>query len=181
MPRALELLEAFGHPNIRATHGTTLAITRDEWLSARGDCIIGVKADKPASGLSEAFKAIAKSQGSRVTMVLEARGIKEVVSGFGDPALTFGDDRDLVARKSSFKCPRTLMIRSDKAAGDLSRGLIQALRDPGSRLRILLIAESDPAGENQYMAAGEPYKGESGFGGWPWSSGTGGRSCPGRK
>lgn len=142
MPRAFELIEAFGHPNIRAAHRTTLAITRDEWLSTSGDCIIGVRANKSALDLSEAFKAIAKSPGSRIEMVLEARGIREVVHGFGDPELTFGDARDLVVRRSSFKCPRTIMIGSDKAAGDLSRRLIRALQDPSSRLRALLIAES---------------------------------------
>ncbi|MEM2226948.1 MAG: DUF371 domain-containing protein [Candidatus Bathyarchaeia archaeon] len=142
MPRTFELIEAFGHPNIRASHRTTLAITRDEWLSISGDCIIGVRANKSASGLSEIFKAIAKSPGSRIKMVLEARGIKEVVQGFGDPGLTFEDPDDLVVRKSSFKCPRTIMVRSDKAAGNLSRRLIRALQDPSSRLRVLLIVES---------------------------------------
>jgi hypothetical protein len=144
LPRAFEFLEAFGHPNIRATHGTTLAITKDERLSVRGDCIIGVRANKSVSELSEAFKSIARSPGSRMTMVLEARGFREVVRGFGDPGLTFEDLKDLVARKSSFKCPRTLMIRSDKAAGELSRRLIRALQDPSSRLRAILIAESGP-------------------------------------
>ncbi len=138
----MELIEAFGHPNIRAAHRTTFAITKDEWLSISGDCIIGVRANKSALGFSGAFKAIAKSPGSRIEMVLEARGIKEVIHGFGDPGLTFGDPRDLVVRRSSFKCPRTIMVRSDKAAADLSRQLIRALQDPSSRLRALLIVES---------------------------------------
>ncbi|RLI33421.1 DUF371 domain-containing protein, partial [Candidatus Bathyarchaeota archaeon] len=35
---------------------------------------------------------------------------------------------DLVVRKSSYICPRTLMIHADKAAADLPRKMVEALK-----------------------------------------------------
>ena len=41
----MEIVIARGHPNIRATHKTTLEVTKEKELSPRGDCIIGICAD----------------------------------------------------------------------------------------------------------------------------------------
>ena len=37
---AIETLEAYGHRNIRATHRSTFELTKDDYLTHRGDCII---------------------------------------------------------------------------------------------------------------------------------------------
>ncbi|MHA2386933.1 MAG: DUF371 domain-containing protein, partial [Candidatus Thorarchaeota archaeon] len=49
--------------------------------------------------------------------------------GRGDPGLTYLDAVSMVARKSSFVCDRTLMVGADKAASDLDRSFVNALRD----------------------------------------------------
>jgi len=36
---------ARGHEHILATHRSTLAFTREDWLTMRGDCIVAVSAD----------------------------------------------------------------------------------------------------------------------------------------
>ncbi len=43
--RLIYKFSCYGHPNIKATHVKTLEITKDDGLSERGDCIIGIKAD----------------------------------------------------------------------------------------------------------------------------------------
>ncbi|MEM2818033.1 MAG: DUF371 domain-containing protein, partial [Archaeoglobaceae archaeon] len=42
-------VSAFGHPNISAKHRTTLEVTKDNEISKRADCIIGVNANKSVS------------------------------------------------------------------------------------------------------------------------------------
>ena len=51
----------YGHPNIRSLHAKTIEITKDEHLTPRGDCIIGVKANKACADLDESFKHRLKS------------------------------------------------------------------------------------------------------------------------
>ena len=47
---------AWGHPGIKATHRTTLMLTKDADCTARGDCIIGVRADFDPGQLRELVK-----------------------------------------------------------------------------------------------------------------------------
>ena len=138
--RAVEVVRARGHPNVRATHPTTLEITREEHLTPRGDCIVAVGADKGARDLSEAFKRAAREQGARITITIEvpSRGLRAVIHARGHPGLTFEHPTDLVVRKSDFVCGRTVAIRADKAARDLPRELVEALRDPGVEVLVRL-------------------------------------------
>ena len=46
----------------------------------------------------------------------------------------------MVIRKSSYICNRTLAIKADKAAADLSRSLVEKLRKPKQNVEIKLIA-----------------------------------------
>ncbi len=127
-----ELVRARGHPNIRATHPTTFEITRERHLTPRGDCIVAVGADKGARDLSNAFKSAARQPGSTIIITIEvpSAGISERILARGHPALTFEHPTDMVVRKSAYTCGRTIAVMADKAAKDLSRELVKALRDP---------------------------------------------------
>ena len=46
----------YGHKNILATHKNTLEFTKDEQLSLKGDCIVGVKADYELRELKKFLK-----------------------------------------------------------------------------------------------------------------------------
>jgi len=70
----------------------------------------------------------AKSPETRITMVLEVEGLSFSCTGRGDPGLTYTHPRDMVARRSSYTCGRTLMVGADKAAVDLPREMLEALR-----------------------------------------------------
>jgi len=138
---ATEILYAYGHPNIRATHKTTLEITKDTFVTQRGDCIIAIKASKSLTDLSPKFKEIAKKSGSRISVTIQAGKLQETVTGYGSPKLMLTHPTDIVIRKSNFICERTLMIRSNKAACNLSPSLIKALQNPDQKVRIVLRAK----------------------------------------
>jgi len=136
----VEVVRARGHPNVRATHPITLEITRETHLTPRGDCIIAVGADKGARDLSEAFKRAARREGARIIITIEvpSKGLRATVEARGHPALSFEHPTDIVVRKSDYVCGRTVAIKADKAARDLPRELIEALRDPRAQVLVRL-------------------------------------------
>jgi hypothetical protein len=103
--------------------------------------VIAVAASHGALGLNAAFKRMAQDTRTQITVLLEAGEWQDRVVGWGHPALTFTHPEDLVARTSGFTCPRTLMIRADKAARDLSRDLIRHLQNPHQQIVLTLIAD----------------------------------------
>ena len=141
MPEAnvRELISGFGHENVRATHKTTLEITAEKDLSREGDCIITVGADRDFTGLSSEFKEKLRKPNARLTLLIEVDGIVDQVTAYGSPRLILSHPRDMVVRKSEFICDRTLAVRADKAANDLSRELVDKLKNPKQRTKITLI------------------------------------------
>lgn len=137
--KAEEIIIARGHAQVKATHPTTLMITKDEEIGPRGDCIVAVAADKGAADLSEALKRTIRSN-CIVSIMLEAGGVAETICGMGHPDLTLTHPTDVVIRKSVFRCGRTLAIGSNKAAADLPRTLIKHLRDSANQVRIRIEA-----------------------------------------
>ena len=133
-----EVIFARGHENVLATHKTTFEITKEALLSEKGDCIIAVSADKALADLSFKFKDWLKRENAKISILIEADNLKEVVSAFGSPKLILSHPTDMVVRKSSYVCDRTLAIKADKAACDLSRKLVEKLRNPRQKVKITL-------------------------------------------
>lgn len=140
--KVIEVIYAHGHVNVRSTHKTTFQITKEPFLSRRGDCVIAVAATKSATDLGPKFKETARGEKARITVVIEVDNVKEVVKAQGSKRLTFTHLNDLVVRKSSYVCGRTLAINADKAAYDLSRKLAEKLQNPEQKVRFTLIAET---------------------------------------
>jgi len=139
--RFVETIHARGHPNVLGTHKMTFEITRDSQVSKRGDCIIGVSASKGASDLPFEFKEACRREGARITVRLEADGIIETIHGRGSRNLSFSHPAEIVGRKSLHESDRTIMVSSDKAASDLDRHLIEALKSPRTRLNVQIMVE----------------------------------------
>jgi len=137
-----ESITARGHENVLSTNKTTFEITREEKLTKRGDCIIAVGASKAAADLNPKFKQTAQNENALVTITLEAGGEVETISAWGNPKLSLIHPTDLVVRKSDYTCGRTLAVRADKAAKDLSRRLVAKLRNPKQRVKIMLTVET---------------------------------------
>lgn len=132
---------AFGHKNVLSTHKTTFEVTKEEALSKRGDCIVAVKATKAVADLPVEFKEAARKEGARITVMVEADGIKETIKAWASPNLQFMHQTDLVVRKSNYVCDRTLAIRADKAAIDFSRALVEKLKNPEQTVNLTLTVE----------------------------------------
>ncbi|MCW4020387.1 MAG: DUF371 domain-containing protein, partial [Candidatus Bathyarchaeota archaeon] len=98
LAKNVEIICAFGHELVCSTHRTTFEVTKDRALTTRGDCIIGVEANKGAADLSEDYKTLARTPDADITVTIEADGIVETVRAKGDPRLTFTDPEDIVVR-----------------------------------------------------------------------------------
>jgi len=140
--RITEVINAHGHENVQSTHRTTFEITKETTLTKRGDCIVAVGAAKGAADLNPRFKEVAKKKSAKITITIEASEVKEVVRARGSPGLSFTHLTDLVVRKSGYVCGRTVAVRADKAASDLSRKLIEKMRDPLQEIKITLTVEN---------------------------------------
>lgn len=127
--RVFETIYGRGHPNISATHPTTLAVTRDSRVSRRGDCFVATSANKSLADFSLAFKSLASNPKAKITVEIKVEDLSERIMGVGDPRLIFSDPEELVIRKSRYACPRTLMLGADKAAADLPRGMVELMAD----------------------------------------------------
>ena len=75
---------------------------------------------------------------SRILVELNVSGMVERITGCGSRLLTLTDEKDLVIRRSTYVSNRTLMINADKAASDLRRQFIQALRSSSTAIHIRL-------------------------------------------
>jgi hypothetical protein len=134
-----EVVSARGHPNIRASHLTTFEITKEKNLTKKGDCIIGVNANKSVAEISDKIKEkLRKNVIAKVELLLPQYGLKDVVVGYGNAAMPFNHPTDIVIRKSSFVCGKTLLIKADKAAKDIDREIVELLRDPSTELLFII-------------------------------------------
>jgi uncharacterized protein len=64
-----------------------------------------------------------------------------VILGRGDSRLSMSDKEDIVIRKSSFCCPRTLSVACDKAASDIPYNIARRFKDPETRGVLRITAE----------------------------------------
>ncbi|HDM22618.1 MAG TPA: DUF371 domain-containing protein [Methanomicrobia archaeon] len=120
------IIKAYGDPNIRATHKTTIEITKDDHLTERGDCILGIRADR---GLKDIKNFLDSHKGKKLIVEFTVDDLSDRVTGYLDPRLSFLDERDIVIRKSSYICKRTLMINADKSAAEIDRSIVRKLRE----------------------------------------------------
>ncbi len=158
-----DTIVAFGHENITAKHRTTMEITKEKELSPRGDCIIGVSADKSISELKEAVKErLRRGEKAEIKLVLPDYGVVEILHGWGDSKLTFTHETDVVIRKSRYVCGRTLLISSTKAALDLSREFVDLLRDRKTEIRMIISVGAERGTEAETKRNCRPSEGGKG-------------------
>jgi len=137
-----EFIVAYGHENIRAIHPSTLMLTKEKHLSNTGDCIVAVAANKGISDLNQTFKEELRKSNAKLTIIMEAAGLNELIKASGSRKLILTDPTDIVIRKSDYISDRTLAIQADKSSKDLSRELIKKLKDPTQKINITLIVDS---------------------------------------
>lgn len=139
------LLEEFivrGHENVLSTHISTLEFTNDSQLTQRGTCILGLGSPIGCLNLKDTTKQ--QLRGDNKFLVKIAIGsITDEFVGYGHPNLTLTHPHDMVFRKSTYICNRTIMIACSKAAIDINREIVHSLQDPDhqARIQIQLILE----------------------------------------
>ena len=129
---------AKGHENVLSLHKSTFEITKDKDLSLAGDCIIGLDIDKSMVDFPQEFKEKLANDDTKVIVELKTPNAYDTIEGYGHHDLTLSHPTDIVCRKSTFVCSRTLMIKSNKAAIDLNRDLIKDLAN-GQSMEVNII------------------------------------------
>jgi uncharacterized protein len=140
------LLEEFsvdGHKNLKSTHKSTLEFTNDSQLTLRGTCILGMNSPKSCLNLKEDTKQFLRG-GHKFLVRLTSNGHTDEFIGFGHPNLLLTHPHDIVFRKSTYICDRTIMIACTKAAIDINRQIVSLLQDPANHavIQIYLIEEN---------------------------------------
>ncbi|MBD3164957.1 DUF371 domain-containing protein [Candidatus Woesearchaeota archaeon] len=127
----------FGHRNISARHRNTIEFTREPELSAKGDCIVGVRADFDYERLKD---FVNQNKARKIECEINAAGLKDVLSFYLNAE--FSDREEIVIRKTDFKSPRTLGIKADKAAKDIKRELAEKIRDKNRKIKVIFTGHS---------------------------------------
>ena len=127
-----------GHSNVQSLHSRTIEITKDKELTLRGDCIIGVNANKSCKDLSDKIKEKIKKNNSYTEIELIVEPFSFLIKGSGHNELLLTNSKDIVLRKSKFICNRTLSIKCDYSSLEIPREIVKALKY-SSKKGIMLI------------------------------------------
>ena len=112
-----------GHENMRAEHSKTFEFTKDNFLTPRGDCIIGIN----ASELPKAMEGTIE-----ITVEVGKYSWKSIAQA--NP--NFTSNHEMVIRRSGFLDERTFAIRGDKVALDLPREIVELLKNPKQNMNV---------------------------------------------
>lgn len=122
-------IKSKGHKNVSSLHKSTFEITKDLEIGPTADCIIGVDMDDSMLDFPQELKDKIANPNTKIAVLLDTPNAHDEIIGFGHEDLTLTHPTDIVCRTSDFTCPRTLMIRSSKAARDLDLELINDLKN----------------------------------------------------
>jgi hypothetical protein len=122
-----EIIHCRGHPLVTSNHPTTFEVTREDHLTKNGNCIIGIAADKGCAGLSSAFRRVLANDDAVLVTRLSSGDVTFAVKSHGSSRFTLDHPTDMVWRRSSFVCGRTIGILSDHVADTLPKALIANL------------------------------------------------------
>jgi uncharacterized protein len=119
----------YGHKNIRSLHRRTIEITTESHVSLNGDCIIGVNASCGCNDIPNRLKVLLQDPKSDVICTITVKNYSFKVKGKGNTKLTLTNPHDIVIRKSSFVCPRTLATNCDVASDSIPRHMVNLLQN----------------------------------------------------
>jgi hypothetical protein len=134
-----EIIHCRGHPLVIGNHPTTFEITTEGHLTKNGNCIIGISSDKGCAGLSAAFKRVLANDDAVLITRLSSGDVIFEVKSHGSSRFILDHPTDMVWRRSSFVCGRTIGIMSDHVAATLPKTLIANLAT-GKEMTVTLTA-----------------------------------------
>ena len=122
-----------GHRHILSLHEKTLEITKEEHLTPKGDCILGVNSSMACIDIPEKMKIKIQNPKSIIKFTINVGEFSFQIKGQGSEKLTLKHVSDIVLRKSAFTCSRTIAINCDKASSDIPRDLVSLLQNPQTK------------------------------------------------
>ena len=122
-----------GHKHVLSLHEKTLEITKEENLTPKGDCILGVNSSMACFDLPEKMKKKIQNPKSKIKFAINVGKFSFQIQGQGSEKLTLKHVSDIVLRKSAFTCSRTIAINCDKASSDIPRDLGSLLQNPQTK------------------------------------------------
>ncbi|MBI4448419.1 DUF371 domain-containing protein [Candidatus Woesearchaeota archaeon] len=120
-------ITSYGHPNVLATHKTTMEVTAASDLTLNGDCIIGVRAEFDAEEL-KAFLSSCK----KMCVTIDIDGDALTFTAETNPY--FEDSHEIVFRRGEFVSERTAGVRASMACVDLPRDFVQKMKRPEQKI-----------------------------------------------
>ncbi|MGD1835468.1 MAG: DUF371 domain-containing protein [Nitrososphaeraceae archaeon] len=132
----------FGHPNILSKHPRTIEITKDDFLTKRGDCIVGIKSNKGCVDLDIKLQKLMKIDEMKMKIEILVEEMKYEINGYGNNRITLNHKHDLVLRKSNFVCTRTASILCNKSSLDVPRIMVKRLQNSNTK-GIMIISCND--------------------------------------
>jgi hypothetical protein len=145
--KVLEQIFAFGHKNIQCTHNTTIEITKENYLTKRGTCIFGIKASKACIDLNTNLKKEIQ-KGKKVKVIIKTGNIIDFFYGHGHQDLKLLSKDAIVFRKSNFICDRTVLINCTKSSLEISRDLIEKIKNPQEKISIIFSIDESNGKKN---------------------------------
>ncbi|MCY3411267.1 MAG: DUF371 domain-containing protein [Candidatus Heimdallarchaeota archaeon] len=132
------IIDVEGHPDLLGTHKSTWQITKDKYLTSKGDCIIGIKSSHGASDLPNSLKNHLKQNGQILVSIIQDK--KLIISGkyLGNLNMSCTHDHDIVFRRSGFIDDRTVGILGSLTAKDFPRDFILRNKTEIRRFQVLI-------------------------------------------
>jgi len=127
------IIEFTGHENITSLHTKTIEITKESRLTRNGDCIVGVNASCGCKEIPQDMKKKLQDPKTSVKFSINVDNYRFQVRGSGHKDLILTHPDDIVLRKSTFVCPRTLAVNCDKASDSIPAEMIRLLQNPKTK------------------------------------------------
>jgi hypothetical protein len=131
----LESIIAFGHVNVSCIHKSTIEITKENELTSRGTCVLGINSSKACSDLDLKLKSKIWD-GAKIEVEIQVGEYQDNFYGFGSNLLPLSHEFDMVFRKSDFICDRTVLINCSKSANELNRDLVKNLNSSNKEMKL---------------------------------------------
>ena len=123
-----------GHENMLGTHKTTLEFTHDNFLTRKGDCIIGINADFQVDQIKEFMRKEITRINQKIKITIKVDTFKdEIIAVYNT---NFDHKHEMVIRKSNFTDKRTFATMADKCAAEIKREIINNMKSQKTIMKI---------------------------------------------
>ena len=137
----IEEVKFSGHPNVRATHSRTIEITKDNYLTKGGNCIVGINANKGCIDIHPKLRTLITKDNILINFKIIVGTLSFEINGFGNSRLTLSNPHDIVIRTSNYISNRTASIKCNKAAIHIPRDMINLLQDTKTKGTLIISAD----------------------------------------